>query len=207
MATKYLSTPDIRVANLTRLMNEKFDGRQVNLARAIDTQAAYISRVLQKKKGFGEEFARKVEVMLDLPNGWLDDESNSTVMIPSPVSRVTLIPCVDGESEGLPIRLGCIGETSETGMVYDIMGDDSMSPTVPKGDVFIVDSKSTAPVDGLIYSLNFGNTTKVRRMAMTAKGQWVIRCDNTDKMRYQDVTVEASELAINGRVIWSSGLR
>ena len=68
---------ETRLLNLTRLMNEKYDMRQSNLARAIDRKPDYIWRVLNRQKGFGETLARDIERILTLPDRWLDDPSNS----------------------------------------------------------------------------------------------------------------------------------
>lgn len=63
---------EIRRKNLRRLIDEKFERKQANLATAIDVQPDYISRCLSGKKGIGEDLARKLEAISGKEKYWLD---------------------------------------------------------------------------------------------------------------------------------------
>lgn len=71
---------DIRRKNLRNLMNDLFEGRQVELANALERSPSYISRILsthssaasQSNRNIGEELARDIETRLHLPCYSLD---------------------------------------------------------------------------------------------------------------------------------------
>jgi SOS-response transcriptional repressor LexA len=70
---------EIRRQNLKRLLKQRFGGKQVRLASAIDRQPGYISRCLSDgahRKRIGEDLARSIEASLDLQQGWLDQEQH-----------------------------------------------------------------------------------------------------------------------------------
>ena len=75
---------DIRRKNLRNLMNDLFEGRQVELANALERSPSYISRILsthssassQSNRNIGEELARDIETRLNLPRYSLDYAAN-----------------------------------------------------------------------------------------------------------------------------------
>lgn len=206
---------EIRVLNLTRLMNEKFEKRQSNLARAIERKPDYIWRVLNRKKGFGETLARDIERLLALPDKWLDDPANSTITgdIPSAESRIIMVlpygATGKNDAEGMPIRIEklMLPSESEVNLAMVEMEDQAMSLSIPKGDQIVINTVATSPVDGQLFFIRHGNATKVRRLTLDANEKWVIRCDTTDKMRYPDVIISEQELRILGQVVWAAGRR
>lgn len=64
-----------RVARLKQIRDDRFEGSNTLLARAIKKQPDYISRALRGGKMIGEAFAREVESVLDLPARWLDGDA------------------------------------------------------------------------------------------------------------------------------------
>ncbi len=52
------TTETIRVRRLQQLIDEDFDGIKNRLATRLERQPSYIKRVLDGKKGFGEDLAR-----------------------------------------------------------------------------------------------------------------------------------------------------
>jgi hypothetical protein len=209
------SVAEIRVLNLIRLMNEKFDGRQSNLSRAIERKPDYIWRVLNRKKGFGETLARDIEKLLALPDKWLDDAANSTSSggIPVAQSRIVMVLpyATKGkiEEESIPLRVErlLLNSESEANLSFVVMDDQAMSLSIPKGDEVVINTVITTPIDGQLFFIRHGNATKVRRLTLDAHEKWVIRCDTTDKMRYPDVIVPEAELRIIGQVVWAGGRR
>ena len=213
------SVAEVRLQNLTRLMNEKFDGRQSNLARAISRKPDYIWRVLNRQKGFGETLARDIEKLLSLPAGWLDNAGNSTSTgeIPAAGSQIIVIARRDesgisnatSEEDGMPIRINTLlqqGVDSQAAIMV-VQGDQSMSMSIPQGEQVLVNTRSTSPIDGKLFYLEHGRMKKIRRLAQESNGVWNLRCDTHDKMRYPDTQVPENELGIIGQVFWSSGRR
>lgn len=85
----------------------------------------------------------------------------------------------------------------------------SMWPTISDHDVLLVDSSKVDPVDGGIFVLESATDgTIVKRLVLTALGEWVLRSDNADKGEYPDrsfLRSEFNEHHILGRVIWRGG--
>lgn len=207
------ATTATRVLNLTRVMNENFERRQSNLARAIHRKPDYIWRVLNGRKGFGETLARDIERLLTLPEGWLDDPANSTTSggIPDAASRIIVVPLYQqtGDAEGVPVRVEklAINDGGEHHLATIDMDDQSMTLSIPQGDQVIINTADKTPSDGLLFYIRHGATAKIRRITLDSGGQWIIRCDTADKMRHPDVRIPESELKIIGRVLWAAGRR
>ena len=210
---------ETRLLNLTRLMNEKFDMRQSNLARAINRKPDYVWRVLNKQKGFGETLARDIERILVLPDRWLDDASNSTKLgaIPKAGSQIVIVRLLRNsddvedanEDGGMPIKVSTLNgygvKFENTTMV--VMEDNSMSMYIPKDEQVLIDKAATSPVDGKLFYVEHGRIRKIRRLSQESGGLWIMRCDTHDKVRYPDTTATEAELRVLGQVFWSAGGR
>jgi SOS-response transcriptional repressor LexA len=72
-----MNTAEIRRRNLKRLVDDQFGGIQSRFGSAIDRQSDYVSRLLRGKKQLGENLARSIESLLQLPERWLDTEHTS----------------------------------------------------------------------------------------------------------------------------------
>lgn len=81
--------------------------------------------------------------------------------------------------------------------------DDSMSPTIAKDDVVLIDTAKNSPDSGNIYAISMPNGQLIlRRFVQNFSGAWIIRADNLDKIRYPDEKVESLlHLAIAGRAV------
>lgn len=72
---------EIRRANLQSLMNERFGGTKARIADELGKSPSYIARCLsltiapENRKKIGEEFARHIEDVLDLPRYAMDSPS------------------------------------------------------------------------------------------------------------------------------------
>ena len=86
---------------------------------------------------------------------------------------------------------------------------ESMWPTINNRDVLLVDSSKVDPVDGGIFVLeSTTDGTIVKRLVLTASGEWILRSDSADKGEYPDRSFfhsESNEHRILGRVIWRGG--
>jgi hypothetical protein len=68
----------IRRKRMRQLIDERYGGKIVTFAKAIEREPNYISRVLRSKKGIGEEFCGYVEATLDLGKGWMSTEGEDS---------------------------------------------------------------------------------------------------------------------------------
>jgi hypothetical protein len=204
--------------NLIRVMKEKFNGRQVDLAKAINTSTSYLWRTLNATKSLGEEMARKYEKALGLPPSWLDAPNNSTFSaeITQAEDLIFIIPPFENSefvglatTDAKPVRIRTLGlsEIDPASLRMMKMNDPSMSASISVGDELIIDLSDTTPADGKIFAMQLGTTLRVRRLTQESQGKWMIRCDTLDKMRYPDVALLESEFSLIGRVAWTGGPR
>jgi len=63
---------EIRRQRLRDILASDFEGRQVDLAKALDRAPSYISQCITGLSQIGERFSRHVEKKLGKPKGWLD---------------------------------------------------------------------------------------------------------------------------------------
>jgi hypothetical protein len=71
----HMTIDEIRVANLRRILADRWDGRSVNLARAIGAKQIVISRCLSgsaSARNMGDRLARRIEIASGLEPGWMD---------------------------------------------------------------------------------------------------------------------------------------
>lgn len=66
------SIQDIRIKNLSDLIDREFNGVQTRLAERLETQANLVNRWVLGKKVIGDQVARKIEAAANKPRNWLD---------------------------------------------------------------------------------------------------------------------------------------
>ena len=74
------SIRDIRKDNLKYIIDTRFSGVVNRTARAIGVQQSQIARVFAKgeyRRNVGDNLARRIEMSLNLEEGWLDQEHAS----------------------------------------------------------------------------------------------------------------------------------
>jgi len=62
---------------LKRLIDERFEGKQADFARAINRSPSLVWQCLSGHRNIGEKLAREIESKLRLKKGWLDTDSNN----------------------------------------------------------------------------------------------------------------------------------
>ncbi|TKB53283.1 S24 family peptidase [Ferrimonas aestuarii] len=72
LMNKKMRIEQIRLANVKKIIEERFDGVQVRFCEAINRKPQQISRYIKGKTKLGGELARHIEKELDLPDGCLD---------------------------------------------------------------------------------------------------------------------------------------
>lgn len=87
---------NIRRERLGQLINERFSGKQADLATHAGIPANLISRYMTGLKGIGEDMARKIESACRLAPHWLDKKGSHANVEPGPElqGRVPLISWV-----------------------------------------------------------------------------------------------------------------
>lgn len=82
--------------------------------------------------------------------------------------------------------------------------DAGMAPRLATGDIVVIDTASTEPIDNGIFLLNVNGTVSVRRLILDL-GQWYISADNPNRKHYQRQSFDANESEILGRVVFHAG--
>lgn len=162
----------IRFKNLLDLA--KRYKKQIDFADAVKTDKAYISQLLSAAKGngvkprkIGDDFARRVEVELKLPYGWMDHCHNSAKFEPQNVTASTkpiaLVPVLKWDGLSKKLESDYMIEVKEwtptTGqhgpMAYALQVDgDSMSPDFMPGSLVIVDPDLEPITDSFVIVNN-----------------------------------------------------
>jgi plasmid maintenance system antidote protein VapI len=85
-----------RRARLQKLIDTKFGGTQAKLARAIKRSDAQINQWLSGYRAIGDGGAHLIETKLGLPQGWMDQDHQSSVapVLSMPASVDALISAI-----------------------------------------------------------------------------------------------------------------
>jgi phage repressor protein C with HTH and peptisase S24 domain len=63
------------------------------------------------------------------------------------------------------------------------MNDEGMRQTLDEGDLIVINTESTKPVDSGVFAINYEGELRIRRLIRDA-GLWWLYCDNPDSQRY-----------------------
>lgn len=186
------------------------------LSRKSGVSPSYISRCLKTPdedgyKTIGEVTARKLEAGARKPEGWLDDNPDTTMLArarapkeidlesnpeyPS-IRRVRLKAQagVSGfsveyaaEDDGPPIVFRADwykakGYRPEKMLALRVKGD-SMIPSMYEDDLIVINTMSVIPKDGVPFLVSYEGEIVVKRLARD-DGMWWLTSDNPDQRRY-----------------------
>ncbi|WP_375581809.1 hypothetical protein ABWH88_06690 [Marinobacter adhaerens] len=84
---------------LKRLIDERFEGKQAELARAINRSPSLVWQCLSGHRNIGEKLAREIESKLRLKQGWLDSDSADFTLSDQPYTPGTDNPPAASSSE------------------------------------------------------------------------------------------------------------
>jgi len=77
---------------------------------------------------------------------------------------------------------------------------ESMEPTFYAGDLVVLNTADTQPVDGGVYAINYEGEPVVKRMSRDA-GQWWLTSDNPDQRKYHRKVCAGEACIIVGRIV------
>jgi phage repressor protein C with HTH and peptisase S24 domain len=77
---------------------------------------------------------------------------------------------------------------------------ESMEPTLYEGDLVVINTADTKPVDGAVFAVNYEGDAVVKRMIRDA-GQWWLSSDNPDQRKYFRRSCRGNECIVVGRVV------
>lgn len=216
---------NIRRDNLRKWMRERSLSSS-DLATKINSGRAYVSNLFREDRYFGEKAARRIEVMLRMPAGYLDAKGVAPVsvvewMFPGELDAETfaLVPRIRVVLSGGSLKaqpedqlppLGFRREwllnrqvTARNNLKICTVPDTSMEPHLCRCDVVLVDVGQNAIKDGDIYAIRYGDEIRVKRLFKTLDGIR-IHSDNAD---FPDEVVASNNpgFEVIGRKVWRAG--
>ena len=84
-------------------------------------------------------------------------------------------------------------------IAIDVRGE-SMEPTFYEGDLVVLNTADTRPVDGGVFAFNYEGEPVVKRMARDA-GEWWLTSDNPDQRKYPRKLCSGDACIIVGRIV------
>lgn len=106
----------------------------------------------------------------------------------------------DGETQGVPRKWIEREGLSQDSLLSIVVKGESMEPALYDGDVIVVNTRDTKPVDGAVYVVNYEGEAVVKRMVRDA-GQWWLASDNADQRKYHRKHCKGAECIVIGKVV------
>lgn len=208
---------DVRLENARKLAAQI--GGQQRFAERLNMSRQQASHIIGSRpvKGIGHSMARRIEVALEMPIGWLDIDHSSPVALSADTVDVPMLNTESGAGAGVTLppisnvvtrmqinkkwlRLNVQATAFENLSLLTAIGD-SMEPTFADGSVLLVDrGVSSIKVDGVYVLFNDGDLF-IKRVQRELQGGAVLKSDNP---AYSDMAVNAearAELTVLGRVL------
>lgn len=216
---------EIRLDNLKSLIIEA--GNQAKLADLVGVAPSYINTLAKqridtitgKSKGIGEAMARKLEVAMNKPFGWLDQDHADDEPIKDGYIELTYY---DVQSSAGPGKFAPVDYTPILDQKIWVLEDwalenfgrgavdkiriidnvgDSMSPTINNGDILFVDITQREYIADGIYIINWNGRLLTKRLRAMIDGKLAIISDNKEQYDTEYVTAkDVDQLVICGFV-------
>ena len=77
---------------------------------------------------------------------------------------------------------------------------ESMEPTLYAGDIVVINTLDTKPVDGAVFAFNYEGEAVVKRLVRDA-AHWWLTSDNPDQRKYHRKLCQGGECIVIGRVV------
>lgn len=91
-----MNISEIRLKNLTKIIDEKFRGVRADLARAINVAPNNISRYYassaRDKRSISDDTAIAIEDAIGKPRGWMSQEHDLSPLIERAISALQMLP-------------------------------------------------------------------------------------------------------------------
>lgn len=99
---------ELRRQHLIKLRDERCNGKIAELARVIDRDPSYVSRMLypegkKAKKRISEQMVQVIETSFQLPQGYLDSPLNSSLEHPNNESNAQILGTIDAWDRKTPL--------------------------------------------------------------------------------------------------------
>jgi hypothetical protein len=214
----------VRVARLKQLQAELNIVGTVELGKVIGRKANQTGDLLAGRVSFGEKIARSIEDFAALPPGWLDlpidsrdgyDVAGWDAATVSGGLSIQVGPLVSGTPPAAEAHAGIVGRlllsprwvARSVELVHgpkDLrflhVADDSMEPTMGKGDLLLVDSGMTRCDRDCVCVLRVSERISIKRIRQRMDGAYDVSSDSPNVKSVDVLT--AAQLQLVGRVVW-----
>jgi phage repressor protein C with HTH and peptisase S24 domain len=85
-------------------------------------------------------------------------------------------------------------------LIAIVVKGESMEPSLYEGDIVVINTLDTRPVDGAVYAFNYEGEAVVKRLTRDA-GQWWLTSDNPDQRRFYRKQCKGTDCLVIGRVV------
>jgi phage repressor protein C with HTH and peptisase S24 domain len=85
-------------------------------------------------------------------------------------------------------------------LIAIVVKGESMEPSLYDGDIVVINTLDTRPVDGAVYAFNYEGEAVVKRLTRDA-GQWWLSSDNPDQRKFYRKQCKGTECLVIGRVV------
>lgn len=80
------------------------------------------------------------------------------------------------------------------------MNDDGMVPTLIRGDLVVINTAETNPIETSVFAVNYEGEMRIRRLVRDA-GEWWLYCDNRDRHHFPRKQLQFKHCYIIGRIV------
>lgn len=106
----------------------------------------------------------------------------------------------EGDTMGVPTDWVVKEKLPTEALLAIVVRGESMETALFDGDVIVVNTQDTKPVDGSVYVVNYEGEVVVKRMVRDA-GMWWLTSDNADQRKYHRKSCKGAECIVIGKVI------
>lgn len=205
---------DIRVDNLTKIMEDRF-GSWNSLSKAISKRTSQMTEVIKGiKREFTENLAREIENKLQLNQGSLDIKNSPleesryvSVNMYSPILSAGDGNDIFSEEHlgelSVPIQLVKEKQLEVNKLACLRVEGDSMEQKINNGAYVIIDTSKKEIINNKIYAFSINNVIRVKRLFNALDGI-IIRSDNPtypeEKITYNDTKDTDINFFIVGKI-------
>ena len=180
--------PKIRIANLLRLIDERFEGVTANFSRATGVRESQVTQWSAGNRNMSKETAERIEGLLGLPDGYLDREDSSLPNISPHFHsgiRIPLLPF------GLATGIGAVSaqhfEANEwvqttngsiSCVAFRVEGESMVAPaglSFPPGTVIVVDPDRKPKEGDYVVALDPQTQRPTFKRLVSDAGRWFLR--------------------------------
>jgi len=133
-----------------------------------------------KARALGDELCRHIELKLELPPGWMDQQHSSDGLSIRPEDQEMSQPQPDHEPQKITWEFMLSAVIADLPIRFRLpMPDDAMAPDTPRGTVLVFDRQQTPAFGHGVLVQDAAGLRHVRRYAQGPAGRWKAEARNS----------------------------